>query len=70
MTEEQVRAVGPAFARYLAGFERFFDPRSVPHLRDYCRGPSLGKGGVQGSKVPGTNKGSRSLHSLDTPLPS
>lgn len=38
MTEEQVRAVGPAFARYLAGFERFFDPRSVDHLRAYCRG--------------------------------
>jgi SRSO17 transposase len=38
MTEEQVRAVGPAFARYLGGFERFFDPRSVEHLRSYCRG--------------------------------
>jgi SRSO17 transposase len=38
MTEDQVRAVGPAFARYLAGFERFFDPRSVDHLRVYCRG--------------------------------
>jgi SRSO17 transposase len=38
MTEDQVRAVGPAFARYLGGFERFFDPRSVDHLRAYCRG--------------------------------
>lgn len=38
MTEEQVRAVGPAFARYLTGFERFFDPRSIDHLRTYCRG--------------------------------
>ncbi len=38
MTEDQVRAVGPAFARYLGGFERFFDPRSVGHLRAYCRG--------------------------------
>ncbi len=38
MTEEQVRAVGPAFARYLGGFERFFDPRTVGHLRSYCRG--------------------------------
>lgn len=38
MTEEQVRAVGPAFARYLGGFERFVDPRSVEHLRSYCRG--------------------------------
>jgi SRSO17 transposase len=38
MTEEQVRAVGPAFARYLGGFERLFDPRSVGHLRTYCRG--------------------------------
>jgi SRSO17 transposase len=38
MTEDQVRAVGPAFARYLSGFERFFDPRSVGHLRAYCRG--------------------------------
>jgi SRSO17 transposase len=38
MTEEQVRAVGPAFARFLGGFERFFDPRSVDHLRTYCRG--------------------------------
>jgi SRSO17 transposase len=38
MTEEQVRAVGPAFARFLTGFERHFDPRSVPHLRNYCRG--------------------------------
>lgn len=38
MTEDQVRAVGPAFARYLGGFERFFDPRSVDHLRTYCRG--------------------------------
>ncbi len=38
MTEDQVRAVGPAFARYLGGFERYFDPRSVGHLRSYCRG--------------------------------
>jgi hypothetical protein len=38
MTEEQVRAVGPAFARYLGGVERHFDPRSVEHLRNYCRG--------------------------------
>ncbi len=38
MTEDQVRAVGPAFARYLGGFERFFDSRSVGHLRSYCRG--------------------------------
>jgi SRSO17 transposase len=38
MTEDQVRAVGPAFARYLGGFERYFDPRSVEHLRAYCRG--------------------------------
>ena len=38
MTEEQVRAVGPAFARYLSGFESCFDPRSVDHLRAYCRG--------------------------------
>jgi len=38
MTEEQVRAVGPAFARYLGGLERFFDARSVEHLRTYCRG--------------------------------
>jgi SRSO17 transposase len=38
MTEEQVRAVGPAFARYLGGFEPYFDPRSVDHLRVYCRG--------------------------------
>ncbi len=37
MTEEQVRAVGPAFARYLGGFESYFDPRSVDHLRAYCR---------------------------------
>ena len=38
MTEDQVRAVGPAFARYVGGFERHFDPRSVEHLRSYCRG--------------------------------
>ena len=38
MTEDQVRAVGPAFARYLSGFERYFDPRSVPHPRNYARG--------------------------------
>lgn len=38
MTEEQVRAVGPAFARYLREFEGYFDPRSVDHLRAYCRG--------------------------------
>jgi len=38
MTEEQVRAVGPAFARYLGGFESYFDPRSVDHLRAYARG--------------------------------
>lgn len=38
MTEEQVRAVGPAFARYLDGFASGFDPRSVDHLRTYCRG--------------------------------
>ncbi len=38
MTEEQVRAVGPAFARYLGGFESYFDPRSVDHLRAYCQG--------------------------------
>jgi hypothetical protein len=38
VTEEQVRAIGPAFARYLVGFERFFDPRSVEHLRAYGRG--------------------------------
>jgi hypothetical protein len=40
MTEGQVRAVGPAFARFLGGFERFFDPRSVEHLRNHCRGLS------------------------------
>ena len=38
MTEDQVRAVGPAFAEYLAGFEGYFDPRSVDHLQAYCRG--------------------------------
>ena len=38
MTEDQVRAVGPAFARFLGGFERSFDPRSVDHLRNDCRG--------------------------------
>ena len=38
MTEEQVRAVGPAFARYLDPFEGSFDPRSVDHLRTYCTG--------------------------------
>jgi hypothetical protein len=37
MTEDQVRAVGPAFARFPGGFERFFDPRSVEDLRNYCR---------------------------------
>ncbi|MDY3559289.1 hypothetical protein R5W23_000262 [Gemmata sp. JC673] len=38
MTEDQVRAVGPAFPRYLCAFEPLFDPRSVDHLRAYCRG--------------------------------
>ena len=38
MTEDLVRAVGPAFARYLSGFERHFDSRSIAHLRNYTRG--------------------------------
>lgn len=38
MNEEQVRAVDPAFTRYLGRFESYFDPRSVDHLRAYCRG--------------------------------
>jgi SRSO17 transposase len=38
MTEQQVRDLGPAFAAYLRRFEPIFDPRSVGHLRDYCRG--------------------------------
>lgn len=38
MTEQQVRDPGPAFATYLRGYERYFDPRSAAHLRDYCRG--------------------------------
>jgi SRSO17 transposase len=38
MTEDQGRAGGPAFAHYWGGFERYFDPRSVGHLRNYCRG--------------------------------
>jgi SRSO17 transposase len=38
MTERQIRDLGPAFARYLGDYERYFDARSVGHLRDYCRG--------------------------------
>src|SRR5438552_4027051 len=38
MTEAPVRAVGPAFARYLAGFEPCFAARRVGHLRNSCRG--------------------------------
>ena len=39
MTEQQVRDLGPAFARYLDTFrDHFADHRAVEHLRAYCRG--------------------------------
>jgi SRSO17 transposase len=39
MTEQQIAAIGPAFATYLAGFRAAFaDERAVEHLRTYCRG--------------------------------
>jgi SRSO17 transposase len=39
MTEQQIRDLGPAFARYLDGFRGCFaDHRAVEHLRSYCRG--------------------------------
>jgi SRSO17 transposase len=39
MTEQQVRDLGPAFARYLDAFrDHFADHRAVEHLRAYCRG--------------------------------
>jgi SRSO17 transposase len=39
MTEQQIRDLGPAFARYLDGFrDCFADHRALEHLRAYCRG--------------------------------
>jgi SRSO17 transposase len=39
MTEQQIAALGPAFAGYLRGFERYFlQERTIGHYRDYCRG--------------------------------
>src|SRR5262245_23778023 len=39
MTEQQIRDLGPAFARYLGGFRRFFaQARTAGHFADYCRG--------------------------------
>jgi SRSO17 transposase len=39
MTEQQIRDLGPAFARYLDSFrDCFADHRAVEHLRAYCRG--------------------------------
>src|SRR6478609_11880617 len=39
MTEQQIRDLGPAFARYLDSFrDCFADHRAVEHLRSYCRG--------------------------------
>jgi SRSO17 transposase len=39
MTERQIRELGPAFARFLGGFRRFFaQARTAGHFADYCRG--------------------------------
>jgi SRSO17 transposase len=39
VTEQQIRDLGPAFARYLDSFrDCFADHRAVEHLRAYCRG--------------------------------
>ena len=39
MTEQQIAELGPAFARFLAGFGRFFaQRRTAGHFRDFCRG--------------------------------
>jgi SRSO17 transposase len=39
MTEQQIRDLGPAFAAYLSGFERYFlQERTIGHFRDFCRG--------------------------------
>jgi SRSO17 transposase len=39
MTEQQIRELGPAFARYLGGFRRFFAQcRTAGHFGAYCRG--------------------------------
>src|SRR4051812_41572351 len=39
MTEQQIRDLGPALARFLGGFRRFFaQSRTAGHFADYCRG--------------------------------
>jgi SRSO17 transposase len=39
MTEQQIAELGPAFARFLGRFERFFaQRRTAGHFRDFCRG--------------------------------
>lgn len=39
MTEQQLAELGPAFARFLTRFERFFaQKRTAQHCRDFCRG--------------------------------
>jgi len=39
MTAQQIRELGPAFARYLGGSRRFFaQARTAGHFADYCRG--------------------------------
>ncbi len=39
MTEQQIAALGPAFAHFLSRFDRFFaQRRTVGHFRDFCRG--------------------------------
>ena len=39
MTEQQIAALGPAFAAYLARFRRHFaQARTAGHFRDFCRG--------------------------------
>jgi SRSO17 transposase len=39
MTEQQIVALGPAFARFLGRFENCFaQRRTVGHFRDFCRG--------------------------------
>lgn len=39
MTEQQIAELGPAFARFLGHFGRFFaQQRTAGHFRDFCRG--------------------------------
>jgi SRSO17 transposase len=39
MTEQQIRELGPAFARFLGGFRPYFaQGRTAGHFGDYCRG--------------------------------